>query len=579
MNFRTGAVNRQLRGQLLAWSVSCCVLLVSVPAEAGKADLLREQVEAHLAAGEFGAAAELAATADENSRAALAQQVVLAQIGNGRSGDFVIVPRTERSTQGLSSRGPANSRILQGGTGADFGSLMQLIMRETSGEWSDDGVGEGSMSPFESGIRVDPRGVLARESRQESSGRLAALSRDVRVAALNDEMARASGLRLVSLTRLEREVAQRLAQGQPIVESMRHLAGLSQIQYVFVFPDQGEIVIGGPAEGWKYTGPTQAVGVESGRPTLQLDDLVTVLRTFGPGGQGIFGCSIDPETENLKKVKEFVAASQNRGPLNPGAVKSWTLRIGNLLGLQNITVYGIPADSRAARVLVEADYRMKLIGIGKLDAGSDIPDYFQLLAKNPGLASGSLDALRWWMTMKYEGVLHSEDHNTYEVRGSAVLCRSENQYLADSGERVATGQAEPINQQFAANFTAHYNDLARQDPVFADLQGIFDLALVAALIQRNQLDAKAGWDRGAFAADGEYRTARYAAPRQTESVVNHRVFNGRDVVVQVAGGVRADLAAVLNDSQVVQSSPRLDGVAEAARPANLPEGRWWWDVR
>ena len=56
---------------------------------------------------------------------------------------------------------------------------------------------------------------------------------------------------------------------------MRHLAGLSQISYVFVYPENGEVVIAGPAEGWRYNEYGMPVGVESGRPTLQLDDLVT----------------------------------------------------------------------------------------------------------------------------------------------------------------------------------------------------------------------------------------------------------------------------------------------------------------
>jgi hypothetical protein len=75
-----------------------------------------------------------------------------------------------------------------------------------------------------------------------------------------------------------------------------------------------------------------------------------------------------------------------------------------------------------------------------------------------------------------------EDRHAFEVRGSSVLCQSDNQFLNDSGQRASTGQAEPINQLFASNFTNHYQELAQRDPIFADLQGIFDLALVAALI-------------------------------------------------------------------------------------------------
>lgn len=547
-------------------ALTCIAAVVAmgsmVPGQAVSAELpnpaLSQQVNAHLAAGEIGAAADLAAMQSGSSQAAL-------------------MGRVARAAAGQSAISGSKNPALNGG--ADFTELMALIQTATDGPWFDVDAEGGTMSPFTSGIKVNPNGVLVRESREEASGRLASLGGQARVAALNEEMARSSSLRLVSLTRLEREVSRRLAEGKPVVESMRQLAGLSQIQYVFVYPESGEIVLGGPAEGWRYNSQGQAIGLESGRPTLQLDDMVTVLRTFGPAGQGVFGCSIDPKQENLKAVKAFVEQSQSRGPLSPAGVKSWGNKIGDLLGLQDISVFGVPASSRIARVMVEADYRMKLIGIGKLNAGSNIPDYFQLLAKDPSLASSSLDALRWWMVMKYEAVLHSADHNAFEIRGSAVQCQSENQFLSENGQRIATGKAEPLNQLFAANFTRHYQELAQKDPIFADLQGIFDLALVAALIQREQLDEKAGWNRGSFAVGGAFLPATYAVPQQTESVVNHRVYNGRDVVLQVAGGVRAEVAAVLDDARLNQESPRLGGMAQTAKAPELPAGRWWWDAR
>ena len=46
-------------------------------------------------------------------------------------------------------------------------------------------------------------------------------------------------------------------------------------------------VIGGPAEAWRYNETGLPVGESSGRPTLQLDDFVTVLRTFSPGGSAL----------------------------------------------------------------------------------------------------------------------------------------------------------------------------------------------------------------------------------------------------------------------------------------------------
>ena len=117
-----------------------------------------------------------------------------------------------------------------------------------------------------------------------------------------------------------------------------------------------------------------------------------------------------------------------------------------------------------------------------------------------------------------------------------------------------------------------------RDPVFADLQNVFDLALVAALIRRERADQRLGWDQGVFAAEGDFRTALYEPADELMSVVNHRKYRGKEVVVQVAGGVRGDLMQVVKDDKLFRESPRLASVAKRSKAPKLPQGRWWWDA-
>lgn len=547
---------------------------------------LAERVRGHLAAGEFGVAFDLALSATTPAeQAELLHSVASAQVS---SGDFATAKRTlAKLPLGF---GDANvladadhSASLAGGNAADFTQLIALIEQETGNEdygpWLNVHGSGGTMSQFNSGVRVDPNGVLALAAKVDRSGDLESLGQRAREAALNADMSQPSALRMVSLTRLEQAVSDRLAAGKPVVESMRQLAGLAEIKYVFVYADDHEIVVAGPAEGWRYDEQGRAVGATQGRPTLQLDDLVTVLRTFSRDGMNVFGCSIDPKPENLQALQEFVAASQARGPLSNGQAGRWTKQLQDKLGMQEVTVFGVPADSRVARVIVEADYRMKLIGVGKLDAGSQIPDYFSLLAEHPEQAGGRIDGLRWWLTLQCQHVFQSADRAAFEINGSTVKCLSENEFLDNQGQRVHTGEAEPTNRLFAANFTANYGDLARREPIFADMEGVFNLALVAALIQHDGLDRQAGWDRGAFGNGGEFITARYPTPKEVETIANHRVFGGKDVVAQVAGGVKGDLFSLLNDSEARGVNPKLDGVAHQSRASELPAGRWWWDAK
>lgn len=569
LNFSKTFLHRSLTlcGCLVAMSTA------SIAATAPIQNAHAAAVSDHLSAGEFGLALEQALAAPTpEERASLLTQVAAAQQGAGETeaaaGTLKRIPRRSRL-----AKAPATPRSLQGGVQADFNTLMNLIRQNTDSKWEDDDGEGGSMTPFPTGVKVSPTGLLHRLNAAEQTGELAALGVKARQADLNEDVARHSELRMVSLTKLERAVARRIEEGLPVPETMAQLAGLSHIRYVFAIPESNEIVIAGPAGGWQYNEQGQPVSIRDGQPTLQLDDLVTVLRTFARGNAD-FGCSINTRDEGVKALKEFVEKSQAKGPVSKGAVGSWVNQIQRKLGHQDIVVWGVPAESRVARVIVEADYRMKLIGINKLAAGKEIPGYFDLLPVAEQKSQPNMDALRWWLTIQCDSVLHSADRNSFEIQGSSVLCLSENQLITAEGKHVPTGQSEPTNRLFAQNFTSNYSKLAKKDLVFADAQNIFNMALCSALIQNEDLRGKTGWNLGVFAPNGSYSPASYPVPTEVESVVNHRVYRGRDIVVQAAGGVRCDVMAIAKDPKLNKLAPQLE---ETAKIEQSQSGRWWWD--
>jgi hypothetical protein len=546
-------------------------------ADAPKVGEAKKKVAQQLAFGEFAAAIETArAVADPAEKANLLGMIANAQLNFG---DASAARGTARRIDQPQAPGQqARQQALSGGVIADFQSLIRLIEEETSGPWmTRDGEG-GTITEYQNGVAVNPNGLLVSLKKEEHTGRLKALGVLARKAELNAEVAQQSDLRFVSLTQLEREATKRLTEGRPIVETMKNLAGITQLKYVVVDQKSRDVLIGGPSEAWKYDSNGNPVGVKSGRPTLQLDDLVTVLRTFSNEGEQNFGCSFNPRPEGLKQLQAFVEKSNSRGPLDSGAVKGWVNQLQTKLGPQDIELWGVPRDSRVARVVTEADYRLKMIGIGKLEGGPHVPSIFELLTVEEQKSS-KLDALRWWLTMKYDSILHSPDHSVFEIQGPSVQCLSEDQYLTEKGERVGTGQASATNRTFAANFTKHYAELAERDIAFADLQNVFDLALVAALLKNEGVANRISWDFGSFAPHGMFQPAVYAAPREVESVANHRVYRGKDIVVQVAGGVRGDLMSVVRDRQVMKSSESLKDISSQTSATDLPQGRWWWNAK
>jgi hypothetical protein len=544
-------------------------------------ETFREQ----LAAGEFATALQAAQRAqDKHERDSMLAQLAQAQSASGdRQAAFTTLAHVEddrvRNDVVQRTGRKQNATGGAGGNQADFDTLIELITTTVKPDSWDEVGGPGSVSEFPNGVYVDASGELSRvlkprESKELSIARLEALTADK-----NTDSKRASGLRKISLPRLEKHVQLRLARGLRPTEEMLHLAGLEKIQYVFVYPESGDLVLAGPACDWRIDAEGRAVSRATGRPTLHLDDFVIVLRHLTSSPDATFGCSIDPTAEGLARTKQFAEQSAAT-PLKPAARGAWLKKLRQQMGRQTITVNGIDPRTRAARVLVEADYRMKLVGMGLEDGTIDVPSYLNLIKVSPGQAPPPLDVLRWWFAMKYDAVTATESRDAYEIVGPGVQVMSENELLTALGKRVHTGASEALNAEFAHRFTTHFAALAKKYPVYADLQNIFDLALVASLIQSQDLAEQVGWHMLCFGDPEQYGVALGQAPQSVETVINHRVINGRHIIAGVSGGVSVS-PGQYTQAQSIQTDTygalKAHRVHAEAKVKKLPVEAWWWD--
>ncbi len=538
---------------------------------------------AQLATGEFAPALQTAhSIADPATRDAWLTRLSEAQAaagGRDQSLHSLLAVSDDRTRTAVISRIREPSGIVAGGgSQADFDSLIDLIVSTVRPQTWDEVGGPGSISEFQNGVYVDAAGVLRRAVKVQRPQGLATARLAARERPGNLDPRLTSGLRKVSLTRLEKHVQLALAAGRAPDDTMRNLAGLERIQFVLVYPESGEIVIAGPAGPWLVDSEGRCVSAKSGRPVVQLDDLVVLLRHARTSPQATFTCSIDPTEQGLARTRA-VADRTRDTPLKPSQRGAWLQELRDAMGLQDIVIRGLDERTRVARVIVAADYHMKLIGMGLEPGIAEVPGYLDLVRVKPGETPPALDVLRWWFTMNYEAVATSTNRDAFEIRGQGVQVLSENEFLTQLGKRVHTGASSLTNQQFAGNFTAHFAALAQKYPVYADLQNIFDLALVSALIQQEGLAERVGWHLTCFDDPQQYAVALDPAPRQVETVINHRKIGGRHLVVGVSGGVRGEAWR-----QVSADKLRTDkqGTLAAQRasfgaPANLPLERWWWD--
>jgi len=537
-------------------------------------------LEAHLAAGEFGPALAAAEqVADPKQRDQLLGRIAAAQAeagGSQASLSTLSGIRSDLARKAALDQFPgARHRAAGGGVQADFDPLIELITTTIAPTSWDEVGGPGSIDGFEGGVYVDSDGTLNKLETELDRSLAVVRERAIFSGPSGNPRKRAT-LRKVSLTRLEREVQLLAATGREPDEAMQTLAGLQRVKYILLYPETGDIVLAGPAGDWQRNAEGRLVDAEGGRPLVMLDDLVVILRN-AMADDGRFGCSITPRRENLQAA-QAVNDRWSKAALKPGQRGKWLDEMRNAVGLQDITVYGIDPRTRAARVLVEADYHMKLVGMGLEDGVLGVESYLDSIDARAGEPLPPMNVLRWWFTLNYDALRTTEQRDAFELRGAGVKVLSENELLDERGERVHTGKSDELNSRFAQSFTKHFEALSARYPVYADLRNIFDLALVAAVVRSHTLPSQVDWHLTHFGTDGDYRPEISTAPKQVESIINHRTVSGNRIVAGVSGGVTVDArdlaantAVKLDDYGLLQSERRQ------STPKTLAPRAWWWD--
>lgn len=580
-------------GILLAGTLAAAIVAFGAMELRADDDDVAKQVAAHIEAGEFGPARALAQNLGGNQNDALMAQLAAAQMRAGaRMGglnswrgignDQVRSGMANPFANGGFYGGQAGFGPMPAGRGgaamADFQSLMDLITNTTGKPtpgWEADG-GVGRVEQFPQGVLVDANGFMSKSTSVAKDGSLASVRKSAVASTGNQDAHKASNLRKVSLTRLEREVQLRNALGQPVDDIMRNLAGLRKIKYVLIYPESGDIVLAGPAGDWFADADGRAVSTEGNQPVLQLDDLIVLLRN-ATEGDATFGCSINPRNENLAKMKEYVEQSTKR-PLQAGQRDAWVQKLRELVGVQDIVVFGIDPRTRVARTLVEADYRMKLVGMGLEPSVMGVTSYLDSIKVAKDGSLPPMDVLRWWFTLNYDALQATEGHDAFELVGQGVKVLSENELLTQRGERIHPGKAEELNREFAASFTKHFPALAAKYPIYGELRNVFDLALVASLIKSHDLAGQVNWHMSYFGNPEACPVELGYAPKQVDSIVNHRVINGKHVVVGVSGGVSVDARGLAQPGKIkTDSYGKIEADRNGSKPKNLPADGWWWD--
>ncbi len=411
------------------------------------------------------------------------------------------------------------------------------------------------------GVVIDAAGVVNLPAQKDIQQRLSAL-RKALSPALADDLATPASMRKISLRRLEETILDHVNNRLPIPEDVVFLAGLQRIEYVFVYPDANDIVIAGPAEGWRVNEHAEVVGVNTGKPVMTLEDLLVAFRSAETSRQTGIRCSIDPTPEGRRRFQQ--AAAQVRAGANLEVVKK---TLEQAFGPQTVTLAGVPESSHFARVLVAADYRMKRLAMNLEESPvKGLPSYPEMIRNQRNVSSATP---RWWLACDYQPVTRSDDGLAWRIQGG-VKAMTEDELIGADGSVTGTGKTSDAAAKWAAAMTERYDELSMHIASFGHLQNLMDLSVLAAVIEGHQLRSIAGCELPTlFQSDSPYKLHAYGVPRQMAPQCSMLKTAG-GILVTASGGVD------LNSWQVASRSSVNAQLAEQ-RAAVSTDKQWWWN--
>lgn len=407
------------------------------------------------------------------------------------------------------------------------------------------------------GVSIDAAGVVAETTTEARQ----ALRRELldHLTPAPDALQAPVELRKVSLRGLNAALADlHKNPGGALPDEIAYLGGLQRVEYVLIYPEQNDIVLAGPGEGWTVDARGNVIGKTTGRPVLHLDDLLVALRTVDAARTEGLSCSIDPTAEGRQRLATYLSQQRQFSPaVVAGAAEA--------LGKQVVTLTGVPDDSRFARTLVAADYRMKRLAM-KLESAPGLPSYLDLVGSTRGAATP-----RWWLACDYQPLARSEDGLAFQLIGPGVQVLTEDEIVAADGSVRGAGAANAAAERFARRMTEQYAELSVAEPVFGELRNLMDLCVVSALIAKHDLCSRAGADLPWLFDTAEGAPIRrWHAPKSIASQSSF-VKRGASYLITVSGGVKIESWQAASRDEV---NPRVSQVHQKSTP---PGDGWWWN--
>jgi hypothetical protein len=295
-----------------------------------------------------------------------------------------------------------------------------------------------------------------------------------------------------SLRELYNQIAS-LQANDPYPEKLLSLGGMTRIKGYVVDKENSDVIIFG-----EY---------DESRPAILTENLIIAFKnSYGhynrrEGNVSYYsfpGCSIDPDPAVMNRLNQvFNAYAVNPNDSTKEAMSEQWCQVCE--SDQDVRVMGVPFNSEFAHTTVFADYDMKL-----LVDGSDsllVPGFTSMIQmmfdslkaeldndQQPTAASASMN--RFWFYPGTSNYLASA--NLAMIEKAEVTLLTEEEHLAKKNS--SHNAAENVfAQRFAEFLTTHYEELAEQREVFAQLENLFRLFSLSQAFHFKEVDNNFLW--------------------------------------------------------------------------------------
>ena len=292
--------------------------------------------------------------------------------------------------------------------------------------------------------------------------------------------------RAVSMRNLQRQLKECSAR-QKCPDIIAKLANLTRISGFIIDQNNQDLLLFGE--------------VENKAPALYTEDFIVALRNVllqyahsrhrtqyyeSPG------CSIDPDPEvfrELNRISQEILSASSNEKIEKG-IAQW---LSECKQPQQLRVFGVPLDSRFAKIMIEADYNMKRLVDGSipLNMGNFVSLADMRIAqvkqsffenKKPPVIS---PLNRFWFYPGDRGLTY--DDEIFIINKCGVKLLTEITYFSHKNKLMGKNQTDDLAQQFANNFTKFYREIAQQQPIYWDLENLFRFVMLANVMKRQEV--------------------------------------------------------------------------------------------